>query len=111
MGSVVVLLRWGWLLSISLLAPISLPAGGAERNLPQIKQRNLAEPFLAEKSISLKALPLAVAPSLCRLKIGTPFRLVRYWEAEDGSRWIYVEIADGETKELINAGRRGWLNA
>ena len=37
--SATVMLRWSWLLGVSLFGPVALPAGGAERRLPQVRRQ------------------------------------------------------------------------
>ncbi len=107
----VVFLRWTWLLGISLLVPVTLPAGGAERYKPLIRQRISAEPFLAKSTCELRSSPFSMAPTLRELSLGTPFKVLHSWQGDDGSYWLYVQIFDGDSQHLINSSKRGWLNA
>ena len=100
------LLRWSWLLTVALLAPAALPAGGGERRLPQVRRRASggSGPMHTADSCSLRLSPMVVAPRLGRLHGGTPLRLLHHWAGDDGLDWLYVQ-------ELTGSSRRGWLRA
>ena len=99
------LLRWSWLLSVALLAPAALPAGGADRRQPQLKRRSTGDQRLTTLTTSdLFLSPISRAPHLRTLAAGTPLRLLRGWTAEDGQDWLHVQ-------ELAGRSRRGWLRA
>jgi len=97
--------RFAALLGFALLAPAALPAGGAERRLPEVRRRQgLSEPLVVGEAISLRCAPQRQAPVVARLEPGVPMRLVRQWFGPDGRRWL--RVASGTA-----AGRagRGWL--
>ena len=103
MGSAGPLLRWSWLLAIALLAPAALPAGGADRRVPQVRRRSSGDgPLQTTGACSLRLSPMVVAPHLGRLQGGTPLRLLHRWAGEDGMDWLYVQEMNGSL-------RRGWL--
>ncbi|MED5562389.1 MAG: SH3 domain-containing protein, partial [Cyanobacteriota bacterium] len=52
-----VVLRWGWVLGVALLAPADLPAGGAERRQPEIRRSDRSGPLLAGTSCELRVSP------------------------------------------------------
>ena len=58
----------------------------------------------------LHASPLASAPVLNKLKIGTPLRILRTWQSLEGDNWIQVQIASVEFSGISNVVRRGWVN-
>ena len=70
-------LRWSWLLGVALMAPASLPAGGGEFRQPQVRRRSGSGPLHIGSDCPLRLSPLAVAPTLSTLAIGTPWRLLR----------------------------------
>jgi hypothetical protein len=87
------------------MAPATLPAGGAERRLPEVRRRqNPADPLLAGIAAGLRCAPERRAPVLARLEADVPVRVLRRWLAPDGRLWL--RVAAGGT-----AGRpaRGWL--
>ncbi len=105
MGAIVPVLRWSWLLTVALLAPAALPAGGADRHQPQVRRRaGNSGPMHTSSDADLRHSPIAMAPALHTLTAGTSFRLLRRWSSADGDDWLYVQ-------ELAGEARRGWLRA
>ena len=101
--------RWAALLGFALFAPVALPAGGADRRLPEVRRRQTGEPLLTTASRTLRGAPERQAPVLAQLSGDQPLRLVRRWRAASGQRWLQVEVA-GSPAGLTPA-RRGWLVA
>ena len=94
--------RWAALLSFALVAPAALPAGGAERRVPEVRRRQQAsEPLNSASSCSLHCAPQRQAPAIAAVAIGEPFRVVRSWCSAGGERWLRVE--------LLGSRRRGWM--
>jgi len=94
--------RWAALLSFALVAPAGLPAGGAERRLPEVRRRQTAqEPLLAPARLALRCAPQQQAPAITAVPLGEPLRVLRSWCTGGGQRWLQVELA--------GSGRRGWL--
>ena len=94
--------RWAALLSFALVAPAALPAGGAERRLPEVRRRAQAgEPLTASTCSPLRCAPQQQAPAIADVAMGEPFRVMRRWCSSDGDRWLRVE--------LLGSRRRGWL--
>ena len=105
-----VMLRWSWLLGVSLFGPVALPAGGAERRLPQVRRQQGSGPLLSGSNCVLHSSPLVAAPALRRLEIGTPLQLLRRWRSEDGSDWIQVQVATGSLLPDSVERQRGWIH-
>ena len=103
-------LRWSWVLGIALFLPVALPAGGGERYKSAISLREDGDSLFAGDCCVLQVSPFAVAPSLCKLRVGTPLRVLRSWQSTDKSEWLQVQIASSEIIELSSSVRRGWLN-
>ncbi len=93
------------LLGFALMAPATLPAGGAERRLPEVRRRqNPADPLLAGSAVGLRCAPERRAPVLARLEADVPVRVMRRWLAPDGRLWLRVTAAGGPGRAA-----RGWL--
>jgi hypothetical protein len=98
-------LTWAALLGLALFAPAALPAGGAERRLPELRRRDSAqEPLLNLRSCSLLASPRCQAPVLTSLEPGIPMRVLRTWLEPGGRRWLQVVTAGPSGRQT-----RGWL--
>ena len=96
---------WAAHLGFSLFAPASLPAGGAERRLPELRRRESSqEPLLSLRSCSLLASPRRQAPVLTCLEPGIPMRVLRTWLEPSGRRWLQVATAGPSGRQT-----RGWL--
>ena len=104
------MLRWSWLLGVSLLGPAALPAGGAERRLPQVRRHQGSGPLLSGDHCVLQTSPRVVAPALRRLEVGTPLHLLRQWRSDDGRDWIQVQVATGSALPMAVEGQRGWIH-
>ena len=93
--------RWAALLGFALIAPVALPAGGADRRLPELRRRTVGEPLLSTRRQTLQAAPEHRAPALAQLPADQPLRVVRTWQSPAGERWLQVEAE----------ARRGWVAA
>lgn len=90
--------RWAWMLSMALLLPIGLPAGGARLESGKSRQRQPGDPLLAAQATSLRREPLVSAPQMLPLPIGQPLQgLVRWYDGQD--LWLRVTSRQG----------RGWV--
>lgn len=99
----------GWqalaLLGFALVSPTALPAGGADRRLPEVRRRqSAAEPLLSTTGLPLRCAPECQAPVLTQLETGTSLRVLQQWFGPQGQRWLRVEAC-------ARGGRltRGWL--
>ena len=100
--------RWVALLGFALIAPVTLPAGGAERRLPEVRRRQAGEPLLPASVRSLQTAPECRAPALAQVAADQPLRVLRSWSDAGGERWLQVEAASGLG---LTPARRGWLAA
>jgi hypothetical protein len=101
--------RWVALLGFALIAPVALPAGGAERRLPEVRRRQAGEPLLSAGARSLHASPERQAPALAHLAGDEPLRVLRRWQSPAGDHWLQVEAAASPAG--LAPARRGWLAA
>ncbi len=110
MNSVSFYLYWLWFLAAALLIPVSLPAGGVQKNNLKIHSREYSAPFVSSNYCQLLSSPSLKASNIRTLQIGTPMRILRVWEGNDGKKWVHVQITSLDNLELTNGVRRGWLS-
>jgi hypothetical protein len=86
-------------LAFALFAPVTLPAGGADRRLPDLRRRSAGDPLLSTGRQALQAAPDQQAPILAQIHADQPLRVVRSWRDHAGEQWLQVEAGE----------QRGWL--
>jgi hypothetical protein len=93
------------LLGFALVAPVALPAGGAELRMPELRRRQRSsEPLSAPLATALRCAPQRQAPVIAQAAAGASLRPLRRWFGADGQRWLLVE-----TTPALAGARRGWL--
>ena len=102
--------HWTWLLCIALLAPVALPAGGAEKSPPQIRRRADFEPLLATSECFLRGSPCKAAPIIADLTVGTPLKILRFWNNSKGQSWLHVHVLSFDSKSGCSSCSQGWLD-
>jgi len=94
------------ILGFALIAPATLPAGGAERRPIELRRRQShQDPWLLSEGGVLQCAPRSVAPALVPVQPGQPLRVMRSWLSPTGRHWLHVEAASLRTAGPI----RGWL--
>ncbi len=97
-GKQAIMGRWAWMLSMALLLPIGLPAGGARSESSRPRQRQTGDPLLATKATLLHREPLVNAPQVLPLPMGEPLQGLTRWHDGHGL-WLRVTSRQG----------RGWI--
>jgi hypothetical protein len=96
---------WATLLGLALFAPAALPAGGADRRLPEVRRRESPlDPLLNASRCELRTSPRSQAPPLRSLEPGVPMRVLGSWVEPGGRRWLRVAAA-----AEVGQPSRGWL--
>ncbi len=103
--------NWSCLLLIALVAPIALPAGGAQRIDQEFFYEKQKEFNFAGDSCFLLSSPSFSSPTICHIKLGTPVRIIRYWENEYGETWLHVQASKYGLIDIDSPfSMRGWIN-
>ena len=104
-------IRWGWLLGIALCAPAALPAGGGQRKLPGLQlQQSTSEPFVAESKYVLCASPMAQAPRLRIIEVGTPIKILDHFQSDEGLSWLRIKLLQANFLDNSSYPKHGWVN-
>ena len=97
------------LITFALIAPITLPAGGIQKNLNQNKfPKNTNEIILSSKT-SLYSCPEIHAKELLVLDIGTNLSVLRNWKVSKSETWVRVELASNKYLDDPNRILKGWI--
>ena len=98
---------WTWLLSIGLVAPTTLPAGGAQKSIIQHKRNNIGSPIIALKEFDLLTSPSNYSSTLISVAEGTPVNIIKVWESKESRNWLLVSVLCQNFDQLFY--RRGWV--
>ncbi len=101
-------LVWSWLLCIGLVAPATLPAGGAQESIIQHRRSNIGSPIIAFKEFNLLASASNDSYVLTSVKPATPVTVLKVWDSNDGGKWLLVNVLCQDFDQLFY--RRGWVN-
>jgi len=97
------------LITFALIAPITLPAGGIQKNLNQNKFSNNKNEIILSSNMSLYSSPEISARQLSVLKIGTTLSVLRNWRDNESNIWVRVELATNKLLEDPNKIKKGWI--
>ena len=97
------------LIIFALIAPVTLPAGGIQKNLNQNKFSNNNNEIILSSNASLYSFPEIYAKELLALEIGTTLSVLRNWRNSESDIWVRVEIATNKFLEDPNKITKGWI--
>ncbi|WP_269611669.1 hypothetical protein [Prochlorococcus marinus] len=99
---------WSWLLCIGLVAPTTLPAGGAQESIIQHRRNNIGSPVIALKEFNLLSSASNNSSILTKINPGTPVNIMKVWDSNDTGTWLLVNVLCQNFFQLFY--RRGWVN-
>ena len=99
---------WSWLLCIGLVAPTTLPAGGAQESIIQHRRNNVGSPVIALKEFNLLSSASNNSSILTKINPGTPVNIMKVWDSNDTGTWLLVNVLCQNFYQLFY--RRGWVN-
>ena len=79
------------LITFALIAPITLPAGGIQKNLNQNKFTNNTNEIILSSNTSLYSYPGVQSKEVLVLDIGTNLSVLRNWKVSESEIWVRVE--------------------
>ena len=98
---------WTWLLCIGLVAPTTLPAGGAQKSIIQHRINNIGSPIIALKEFDLLTSASNYSSTLASVTAGTPVNVIKIWESDDNGNWLLVSVLCENFNQFFY--RRGWI--
>ena len=97
------------LIGFALIGPITLPAGGIQRNLDECNIFNNSKEIVLNKSCSLYTYPRTNAKKLLILNSGSSLSILHKWVVSDRNVWARVELATNLFIEHPNKTKKGWI--
>ena len=97
------------LITFALIAPITLPAGGIQKNLNQNKLLKNTNEIILSSNTSLYSSPEVNAKELSVLDVGTTLSVLRNWKVSESAIWIRVELAYNKFLDDPNKITKGWI--
>ena len=97
------------LIIFALIAPITLPAGGIQKNINHNEYSNNTNEIILSSNISLYSFPGIHADELLVLDIGTTLSILRTWKVSQSETWVRVELASNKFLDNPNKILKGWI--
>ena len=97
------------LITFALIAPITLPAGGIQKNLNQNKFPNNTNEIILSSNTSLYSYPEINAKELLVLDVGTTLSILRSWRVSKRDICVRVELASNKFLDDPNKVLKGWI--
>ena len=97
------------LITFALIGPITLPAGGIQKNLNQNKFPNNTNEIILSSNTSLYSSPELNAEELLVIDVGTTLSVLRNWKVSKSETWIRVELASNKFLDDPNRILKGWI--
>ena len=107
MNLIITFIVWTWLLCIGLVAPTTLPAGGAQESMIQNRRNNTGSPIIALKKFNLLTSASNNSSTLTVVPAGTPVKVIKVWESNESQNWLLVSVLCQNFDQLFY--RRGWV--
>ena len=97
------------LIGFALIGPITLPAGGIQRNLDEYNILNSSKEIILNTNCPLYTFPKSNAKKLLILNSGSSLSILRKWVVNEGDIWARVELATNRFFEHPNKTSKGWI--
>ena len=97
------------LITFALIGPITVPAGGIQKNLNQNKFPNNTNEIILISNTSLYSFPDIHAKELLLLEVGTCLSVLRNWKVSKSEIWFRVELASNKILDDPNKITKGWI--
>ena len=97
------------LITFALIAPITLPAGGIQKNLNHNKFPFKTKEIILSSNTSLYSFPEIHAKELLVLNVGTTLSVLRNWKVSEDEIWVRVEIGSNKFLDDPNKISKGWI--
>ena len=93
----------------ALIAPITLPAGGIQKDLIHNNFSKNTKEIILSSSTFLYSFPEIRAKELLVLDKGTTLLVLRNWKVSKSEIWFRVELASNKLLDNPNKIKKGWI--
>ena len=97
------------LIGFALIGPITLPAGGIQRDLNEYNILNKSKEIILNTNCSLYTFPEISAKKLMVLNSGSSLSILHQWAENESDIWARVELVTNQLIEHPNKTKRGWI--
>ncbi len=97
------------LITFALIAPITLPAGGIQKNVKQNNFPNNVNEIIVNSNTSLYSFPEIHAQELLVIDIGTTLSVLRNWKVSENEIWVRVELSSNKILDNPNKILKCWI--
>lgn len=98
---------WIWLLSVSLLIPITLPVGGLRQTIIEEREGGNSSPIIALNEFNLLSTITENPLVLTRVEAGTPVNVLKEWHSSETGQWLLVNVLTESSYQIFH--KRGWV--
>ena len=92
---------WIWILGVSLVIPITLPAGGAQKSIIERRENNIKSPLIALEEFNLLSDVSDNSFVLTKVKVGTPVKVLKVWDSPETGQWLLVNVLSQSRYQLF----------
>ena len=96
------------LISFALIGPISLPAGGIQRNINEYSTCDNSKEIVLNADYSFHCFPEDKSKRLRILSVGSSVSILKNWVGKDNTRWLRVKLCTSLI-DSPNRPTRGWI--
>jgi len=97
------------LITFALIGPITLPAGGIQKSLNQIKYLDNTREIIVNHNTFLYSFPEINATKLLILDVGSNLSVLHNFKVNETEIWVRVELASNKFLEDPNKITKGWI--
>ena len=97
------------LIGFALIGPITLPAGGIQRNLNEYNILNNSKEIILNENCLLYAFPKSNAKKLSVVNTGSTLSILQKWVVNEDDTWARVELETNRFIEDPNKITKGWM--
>ena len=97
------------LITFALIGPITLPAGGIQKSLNQLKYLDNTREIIVSSNTFLYSFPEINATKLLVLDIGSNLSVLHNCKVNETEIWFRVELASNKVLDGPNNIKKGWI--